>query len=118
LILNLKANLLYLIGKNQSCLLIATGQARGEADRVVSFLTDLHYTGQNVLLFGFGDSTGGRQVNEALSRDRAGAVARLFEQRGIKASAVVGFGSQLPVASNETVDGREKNRRVEIWLRK
>jgi phosphate transport system substrate-binding protein len=89
-----------------------------DLDRVVSFLTDLHYTGQNVLLFGFADSTGGRQVNEALSRDRAGAVARQFEQRGIKASAVVGFGSQLPVASNETVDGREKNRRVEIWLRK
>jgi phosphate transport system substrate-binding protein len=89
-----------------------------DLDRVVTFLTDLHYTGQNILLFGFADSTGSRQGNDALSTNRADAVARQFEQRGVKASAVVGFGSQLPVASNDTVEGREKNRRVEIWLRK
>ena len=88
-----------------------------DLDRVATFLTDLHYTGQNVLLFGFADSTGTRQVNDELSRDRANTVARQFEQRGITPS-VVGLGSQLPVASNQTVDGREKNRRVEIWLKK
>jgi len=57
-------------------------------------------------------------VNDALSKTRATAVAQQFEQRGVNASAVVGLGSQLPVASNETAEGREKNRRVEIWLRR
>lgn len=89
-----------------------------DLDRVVSFLTDLHYSGQNILLFGFADSTGSNQANDALSKSRADAVARQFEQRGVNPSAVVGFGSELPVASNETPDGREKNRRVEIWLKR
>jgi len=93
-------------------------KALADLDRVVTFLTDLHYTGQNISLFGFADSTGTRLGNDALSKNRADAVERQFEQRGVKAAAVVGFGSQLPVASNETAEGREKNRRVEIWLRK
>ena len=38
-------------------------------------------------------------------------------QRGVKPAAVKGFGSALPVASNDTDDGREKNRRVEIWIK-
>jgi len=93
-------------------------KALADLDRVVTFLTDLHYSGQNILLFGFADSTGTAQVNDALSKNRASAVAQQFEQRGVNASAVVGLGSQLSVASNETAEGREKNRRVEIWLKK
>jgi phosphate transport system substrate-binding protein len=37
--------------------------------------------------------------------------------RGIKPSLVNGFGREAPIASNETEEGREKNRRVEVWLR-
>jgi phosphate transport system substrate-binding protein len=37
--------------------------------------------------------------------------------RGVKPSFVNGFGKDLPIASNDTEDGREKNRRVEVWLR-
>lgn len=93
-------------------------KALTDLDRVVSFLTDLHYSGQNILLFGFADTTGTAQVNDALAKNRADAVAQQFEQRGVNAAAVIGLGSQLPVASNETPEGREKNRRVEIWLRR
>jgi phosphate transport system substrate-binding protein len=93
-------------------------KALADLDRVVTFLTDLHYSGQNILLFGFADGIGPTEVNDELSKNRATAVAQQFEQRGVNASAVVGLGSQLPVASNETAEGREKNRRVEIWLRR
>jgi len=93
-------------------------KASADLDRVVTFLTDLHYSGQNILLFGFADNTGTSQTNDALSKDRANAVAQQFGERGVNAAAVVGLGSQLPVASNETAEGREKNRRVEIWLKK
>ena len=37
-------------------------------------------------------------------------------QRGINGVAVDGFGSALPVASNLTADGRQRNRRVEVWI--
>jgi phosphate transport system substrate-binding protein len=41
-----------------------------------------------------------------------------MERQGITPVFVTGFGQDLPVADNSTPEGREKNRRVEIWLRK
>ncbi len=89
-----------------------------DVDRVVSFIADLRYTGDKILLFGFADSTGSREVNNALSLSRAKVVEDQFVQRGLKPAEVRGFGSDLPVASNDTDEGREKNRRVEIWVKK
>lgn len=88
-----------------------------DLDRVISFISDLHYSGKDVMLFGFADSTGSDAVNEKLSKDRARAVSDQFEQRGLKAGNVTGFGSHNPIASNDTAEGREKNRRVEIWVK-
>jgi len=93
-------------------------KAIADLDRVISFVSDLHYSGDSVLLFGFADSTGGQPMNQKLSEDRAKAVALQFEQRGLHPGTVRGFGPSLPVASNDTDEGREKNRRVEIWVRK
>jgi phosphate transport system substrate-binding protein len=90
-------------------------KAVADLARVVTFVTDLHYSGDNLVLLGFDDS---KEATDNLSKARAAAVAQQFEQRGVKASAVVGFGSQLAVASNDTPEGRQKNRRVEIWLRR
>jgi phosphate transport system substrate-binding protein len=90
-------------------------KAVADLTRVVTFLHDLHYTGDNLVLLGFDDS---KEATDNLSKLRADAVAQQFEQRGVKAKSVVGFGSQLAVASNETPEGRQKNRRVEIWLRR
>jgi phosphate transport system substrate-binding protein len=89
-----------------------------DLDRVIGFVADLHYSGDSVLLFGLADSTGSSQMNQTLSENRAETVAQQFEQRGLHPGTVRGFGSNLPVASNDTDEGREKNRRVEIWVRK
>ncbi len=89
-----------------------------DLDRVGTFIGDLHYTGDNIMLFGFADSTGQRQANQTLSEDRARAVDAQLRQRGLKAGVVRGFGSELSVASNDTEEGREKNRRVEIWVKR
>ena len=89
-----------------------------DVNRVVSLIADLKYTGDKILLFGFADSTGTREGNNALSLNRAKTVEDQFVQRGLKPSVVRGFGSDLPVASNDTDEGREKNRRVEIWVKK
>jgi outer membrane protein OmpA-like peptidoglycan-associated protein len=69
---------------------------------------------------GHTDSTGSMQVNKALSQQRADNVAKfLAEVGGISASRLMatGYGSERPVASNETPEGRAANRRVEILIR-
>jgi chemotaxis protein MotB len=56
--------------------------------------------------------------NWELSGARAGAVVRDFAENGVLARrmSLAGFGSQEPIDSNSTPEGREKNRRVEIVL--
>jgi phosphate transport system substrate-binding protein len=90
-------------------------KAVADLARVITFVTDLHYSGDNLVLLGFNDS---KEATDNLSKARADAVAQQFKERGVKASTVVGFGSQIAVASNDTPEGRQKNRRVEIWLKR
>jgi phosphate transport system substrate-binding protein len=40
-----------------------------------------------------------------------------LSERGVRAVDIEAMGSALPVASNDSESGREKNRRVEVWLR-
>jgi phosphate transport system substrate-binding protein len=89
----------------------------GDLNRLVELLANPMYQQRDLLLFGFSDNAGGTKQNIALSKDRAKAVAEQLQMRGIKPSFVNGFGMELPIASNKTQDGRDKNRRVEIWLR-
>jgi len=91
-------------------------KAQVDMDRVVSLISDQGATGGKILLFGFADSVGTSAANKALSLNRARIIENQLIQRGLKPAVVQGFGSELPVASNETADGREKNRRVEIWI--
>ena len=88
-----------------------------DIDRVVAFLGDLKYTGKNVMLLGFADNKGTDTINDALSKERASTVADEFKRRGITPAVITGFGAKLSVASNDTEEGRDKNRRVEIWLK-
>ena len=89
----------------------------GDLNRLVELLANPKYQQRALLLFGFSDGVGSSRKNIALSKDRAKAVAEQLEMRGINPSFVNGFGKDLPVASNDTEGGREKNRRVEVWLR-
>jgi phosphate transport system substrate-binding protein len=68
-------------------------------------------------LFGFADSQGTAEGNLAISTERAKAVAQLFRASGIIPEIVKGFGGTNFVADNETEEGRQKNRRVEVWLK-
>jgi len=93
-------------------------KARLDLDRVVDFISDLKLTGQNLLLFGFADDSVASEQNLALSIQRAGVVAEQLRRRGIAPAVIDGFGSWMPVASSSTEDGKERNRRVEVWLRR
>ena len=88
-----------------------------DIDRIVNLLNQTRFQGKSLILLGFADSSGSPRVNEKLSQERADIVAKEFSMRGVSAVNVMGFGSVLPVASNDTEAGREKNRRVEVWIK-
>jgi len=86
-----------------------------DLDRVVAYLSLPENRTRQALLVGFAEGQEG--TSEALSRLRAEALAKRFKQRGVAPTLVDGFGSALPVAPNSTPEGRERNRRVEVWVR-
>jgi outer membrane protein OmpA-like peptidoglycan-associated protein len=69
-------------------------------------------------VMGHTDADGSEVYNQALSERRAAAVANYLSARGVQSArlATKGFGEMKPIASNETVEGKAANRRVEIKL--
>jgi OmpA-OmpF porin, OOP family len=100
--------------------LFDTGQAtlKPGADlainRLATYLSSNSQT--KVLIEGHTDSRGSDDYNIGLSERRAHTVASALESRGISAVQIqtLGRGKAYPVASNDTPEGRQQNRRVEI----
>ena len=77
------------------------------------------YNDADVAIFGHTDSTGSDAINDPLSVNRANSVASYLKTLGVSPAQiknVEGFGSKEPVADNSTVEGRAKNRRVEVYM--
>ncbi len=72
-----------------------------------------------VKVSGYTDNVGWPERNLALSRQQAQTIANYLWNRGLNARVLyaTGYGSQMPIASNDTQDGRAMNRRIEISLR-
>jgi phosphate transport system substrate-binding protein len=85
--------------------------------RLIELLANPIYQQRQILVFGFSDNSGRAKPNLALSKARAEAVAEQLQTRGITPALVTGYGKDSPISRNDTQDGREKNRRVEVWLR-
>ena len=71
-----------------------------------------------VTIIGHTDSTGSDAINNPLSIDRADAARDYLVSRGVARTRIMtdGRGSREPVADNSTAQGRDKNRRVEIYV--
>ena len=76
------------------------------------------YPDSKVVVKGYTDSLGNPAYNVDLSQRRAQAVADELIKQGVKAENVtaIGYGAANPVASNDTVEGRRQNRRVELEI--
>ena len=76
----------------------------------------LAYQGLRLQVEGHTDSIGTDEYNRRLSEQRADAVRDYLVQQGVGADAITaaGFGKSEPVASNDTPEGRQQNRRVEL----
>ena len=88
----------------------------GVLDSVALVLKEYNKT--KVDVSGHTDSTGSAQKNQTLSEQRANTVAQYLRTKGVadQRLAVAGYGPTRPVANNDSPDGRQMNRRVEISL--
>jgi len=78
----------------------------------------LSHPGLKLAVEGYTDTTGTAAFNQTLSEQRANAVRDYLIQQGLDAGSITaqGFGPSDPVASNDTPQGRQQNRRVEIII--
>lgn len=92
-------------------------RALTDLQRLVALLERPEFLGRSVVLFGFSDATGSRADNMVLSQQRADIVASQLLARGLHVLLQRGLGPDMPVADDASEEGRERNRRVEVWLR-
>lgn len=92
-------------------------RALRDVRRLAAFLRQPENRNAEVLLLGFADERGAYEQNRLLSRNRAQSVARQLSLEGIDRTSVLAVSEELPVACNDTAEGRALNRRVEVWLR-
>jgi outer membrane protein OmpA-like peptidoglycan-associated protein len=88
-------------------------------DNLTKLATILNkYEDTNILLEGHTDATGSEEYNLELSRLRAQAVSNYLASAGVNATrfTIMGYGESQPVASNDTEEGRQLNRRVEVAI--
>ena len=78
----------------------------------------IKYDETEVQILGHTDSTGPEDYNQVLSENRAGSVEGYLEGQGVAGQRLdtTGYGESDPVATNETDEGRQLNRRVEIVI--
>jgi outer membrane protein OmpA-like peptidoglycan-associated protein len=80
--------------------------------------TDI-FPNSQIVIEGHTDSYGADETNMALSRRRAEAVSSyLSETLGVPAARIsaVGYGETQPIANNDTPQGRERNRRIDVII--
>ena len=69
---------------------------------------------------GHTDNTGDANANKKLSLDRANAIRSALIAAGVAGNRVTtqGFGAEKPTATNDTDEGRQKNRRIDVVVTK
>ena len=72
----------------------------------------------DVRIVGHTDNTGSDAINNPLSMDRAASTRNYLTARGVDGRRIVieGMGERYPIATNDTAEGRARNRRVEIFV--
>lgn len=91
-------------------------RALRDLDRLVDFMHQERNRYRSFMLFGFTDNIGDSDLNHRLSLKRAHQVEKALQSRGLSPKMVIGLGETMPIADNSTTAGREKNRRVEVWV--
>ena len=87
-----------------------------DAGRLAAYVRAQGIGPGRLILAGFADSGGTPQANQIAAQQQIEVVRAALAREGILPGRAVAFGTDLPVADNTTPDGRERNRRVEVYL--
>ena len=95
---------------------ILQAESKENIERLVTILNK--YDDTDIVIEGDTDSTGSEEYNQDLSERRAESVALYSVELGVDAGRlqIIGLGETNPVAPNDTLEGRQKNRRVDIAI--
>lgn len=93
-----------------------TAAAKANLDKLVPVFQS--YADTDIIIYGYTDSTGKPEYNLTLSEQRAIAVEKYLESKGLNMSRfkMTGLGIADPIATNDTPEGRSQNRRVEFAI--
>lgn len=93
-----------------------TAESKVILDNIAPLLTSKSFKNPHWLVEGHTDNKGSQAYNLPLSEKRAASVKTYLESKGVPASILksVGFGLSLPITTNDTEEGRARNRRVEL----
>jgi phosphate transport system substrate-binding protein len=89
-------------------------KGKRDLERLIRFMEQ--HNGRRLVLMGFSDAVGAEETNADLAMRRAKVIERELVARGIPVMAVESYGELLPIANNDHDVGRERNRRVEVWV--
>lgn len=95
---------------------VLTPTAKTNLDKLVPVFQS--YADTDIVIYGYTDSTGRLEFNQKLSEDRAASVRAYLVSKGLNAARfkTKGMGPNDPIATNDTPEGRSKNRRVEFTI--
>ena len=91
-------------------------ESYAELDRLIPLFS--RFPNMKIEIAGHTDSRGSDDYNARLSKDRASAVRKYLLNKDIDPDRIVsmGYGESVPVATNDTDEGRQQNRRVEFKI--
>jgi len=88
--------------------------------KYIANMLNTHIEKGSLEIIGYTDSTGSKKHNRKLSLERAVNAAKLLREYGLDKRfsivKIIGKGGEEPMDTNETVEGRYNNRRIEIIL--
>lgn len=93
-----------------------TATAKANLDKLIPIFKT--YENTDIVIYGYTDSTGKVAYNQTLSEKRANSVKDYLASKGLNSSRfkTKGLGIKDPIATNDTAEGRSKNRRVEFAI--
>jgi phosphate transport system substrate-binding protein len=94
-------------------------KAKRDADRVYRFLDQAGKLKSGLMLFGFAEIKPQGMQSKSFNRSvrRADQVGKYLRGKGVWVVTSRGYGGAAAVASNDSPQGQEKNRRVELWVK-